>query len=364
MKVSRYNYGAQFGRVIKRTLDEMQSVLTDGDYILGVQVSRFENAFASFVGARYCVGVNSGTDALILGLIASGVKSGSRVAVQANTFHATVLAIVRIGAVPVLIDADPKNFLMDLDALERRRDLDAILPVHLFGLATDVSRVRLHAERIGAVVIEDCAQSHGAVHDGRVTGSQCSVGCFSFHPSKNLAAAGDAGACVTNDPKLAERLRELRHLGQREQNEHVGIGFNSRLDSIQAVILNAKLPMLAAWNDARIAVAERYRAELSNLPVTFQAAGGPREHVYHLFQLRTGARDGLLSHLKAAGVDATIRYPVSIQHQPAFQNAGWTRGAYPVADALASELLCLPIRPDMSEQEVDHVVSAVRGFFR
>ena len=148
MQVLRYNYDAQFGHGLKRTLDEIQSLLTDGNYILGAQVSKFENAFASFVGSKYCIGVNSGTDALILGLITSGLKPGSRIAVQANTFHATVLAIVRAGAVPVLIDADPQSFLMDLDALERQRDLDAILPVHLFGLATDVSRVRRYAERI------------------------------------------------------------------------------------------------------------------------------------------------------------------------------------------------------------------------
>jgi dTDP-4-amino-4,6-dideoxygalactose transaminase len=362
--VLRYNYAAQFSHCAKTTLDEIQRLLTEGSYILGKQVEEFEDAFASFIGARYCVGVNSGTDALILGLLASGLKPGSRVAVQANTFHATVLAIVRVGAIPVLIDADPHNFLMDLHALERHRDLDAILPVHLFGLATDVGRVRRHAERIGAVVIEDCAQSHGAVHDGCVTGSQSSVGCFSFHPSKNLAAAGDAGACVTSHPRIAGRLRELRHLGQREQNEHLAVGFNSRIDSIQAVILSAKLPMLEAWNDARIAIAARYREELWNLPVTFQATGGPREHVYHLFQLRTKARDGLVNHLKAAGIDATIRYPVAVQHQPAFRDAGWAKGTYPVADALASELLCLPIRPDMSEEEVGHVVAAVRGFFR
>ena len=363
MNVSRYNYRSQFDGCLTNVLDQLQRILIDGSYILGDDVTTFEESFARFVGSRYCVGVNSGTDALIMALVACGLGTGSRIAVQANTFYATLLAILRVGAVPVLIDADPTTFLMDLDALERERKLDAILPVHLFGLASDLTRIRRHAERVGAIVIEDCAQAHGAVHNGRMTGVYGSVGCFSFHPSKNLAAAGDAGACVTNNHRIAERLRQLRNLGQSEQNDHVVVGFNSRLDAIQAVVLNAKLPKLNGWNAARIAIAKRYRTELSGLPVSFQSTGDPEEHVYHLFQLRTGARDALLEHLQANGIEATIRYPVPIPRQRVFSNLGWTEGVYPVADALASELLCLPMRPDVTEGEVEQVVTSVRDFF-
>ncbi|WFU25477.1 DegT/DnrJ/EryC1/StrS family aminotransferase [Bradyrhizobium sp. CB1717] len=363
MIVSRYNYTSQFGDQLPVTVAAIQEALLNGDYILGNHVESFETSFASLIGANYCVGVNSGTDALILGLSACGLGQGSRIAVPASTFHATILAVVRIGAIPILIDADPRTFLMDLDSLEGERHLDAILPVHLFGLAADMEKIRLHANRIGAIVIEDCAQAHGAMDGSRRTGALGAVGCYSFHPSKNLAAAGDAGACVTNDAEIAERLRWLRQLGQKAQNDHLVAGFNSRLDVIQAIVLSVKLPKLEQWNQARAAIAARYRSELGIYPVSFQDPRGPGEHVYHLFQMRTRDRDALLKHLRALGVDATIRYPVPVHQQPAFRQEPWAQGRFPVAEALAKELLCLPIRPDLTDEEITHVLRSVGEFF-
>src|SRR5205823_12315975 len=220
------------------------------------------------------------------------------------------------------------------------------------------------AKRNDLAVIEDAAQAHGARIGNRMVGSFGVFGCFSFHPSKNLAAAGDGGAIAVNSDDLAEHVRCLRELGQSGQNNHVLLGFNSKLDAIQARVLSWKLPYLDAWNGRRREIAAMYRERLGELPVRFQGTTPGEEHVYHLFQLRTTRRDGLLSHLRKAGIDAVVRYPAPIPLQKAFSDCNWRQGQFPVAERLAKELLCLPIRPDMSVAEVDYVCDHVTGFFR
>jgi len=363
MIAKRYNFAAQFAGIAGAVEQAIGKALIDGNYILGPEVEAFEAEFAAFCQVRNCVGMNSGTDALILALLAVGIGPGHRVAVQANTFYATVASICLTGATPVLIDACPDTFLMDLEKLAALDSIDAILPVHLYGLATDMGRTLEIARLQGALVIEDCAQAHGAMWAGRPVGSFGRVGCFSFHPSKNLSAAGDAGGCVTSDAELNERLRMLRHLGQVDQNDHRFIARNSRLDVIQSIVLRAKLPSLSAGNLRRREIAERYRAGLTGLPVKFQAAGDPGEHVYHLFQLGSDCRDLLLDFLVSNGVDATVRYPLPIHLQPAFGHLGLAEGSFPVAERLARQLLCLPIRPDMSDDEVEFIVDTVRLYF-
>jgi dTDP-4-amino-4,6-dideoxygalactose transaminase len=365
MKVSRYNYPSQFGDDFQRLLQDIKNMILQGHYILTDEVRQFELDFARCLGAQHACGVNCGTDALVIALFVLGVKDGAEVITQANTFHATVAAIRLAGATPVLVDANEESFLIDESQVEaaitaRTR---VILPVHLYGKPTPMEGLLKLAERKQIDVIEDAAQAHGAQIGNRTVGTFGIMGCFSFHPSKNLAAAGDGGAIVTDSEEMNERIQLCRALGQSSQNDHVTLGLNSKLDAIQARILSWKLPYLQAWNQARREVAEWYRDRLNALPIQFQKASLEEKHVYHLFQVRTDARDRLLTHLRTSGVDAVVRYPTPIHLQRAFSDCGWREGQFPIAERLARELLCLPIRPDMSIDEVDFVADRVSEFF-
>lgn len=365
MQVNRYNYAVQFGAALPSLLEDIQQMLMDGQYILTEEVNNFERAFGDYLGGQHVCGVNTGTDALIIALLALGVGPGDEVVTQANTFHATVAAICFVGATPGLVDVNDKTFLMDDAQLEaaitpRTR---VLMPVHLFGKPTPMGRILTLADKYGLAVIEDAAQAHGARIDGKRAGTFGTMGCFSFHPSKNLAAAGDGGALVTADPQLYEAIKQRRSLGQHGQNHHVVLGLNSKLDAIQARILHYKLSYLDQWNADRRRVAQWYRERLAHLPLHFQQWDSHEEHVFHLFQIRTDRRDALLHHLQSSGVDAVIRYPTPIHLQPAFASQGWRQGQFPVAERLANELLCLPIRPDMERVEVDYVTACTEAFF-
>lgn len=364
MRVNRYDYVSQFGDT-DDLISDIKSMLLRGDYILTREVERFEQEFAAWLGARFVVGVNSGTDALVLALRTLGVGPGDEVITHANTFYATVAAIVLTGATPVLVDADEHSYLIDTEqaAAAVTPRTRAIIPVHLYGKPTPMRRLIELGERSSFPILEDAAQAHGARIDGRAAGTIGAIGCFSFHPSKNLAAAGDAGALVTEDERYDRSLRVQRNLGQAAQNEHVALGINSKLDAIQARILRHKLGRLAGWVKERNDVAALYRDRLHGLPVTWQRVDDDEVHAYHLFQIRTEKRDALLSHLTSIGIDAVTRYPTPIHLQAPFGGYGWRRGQFPVAEQLASQLLCLPIRPSMPEAEVEYVVEGVRTFF-
>ncbi len=341
-------------------------MLVNGHYILSEEVVAFERAFGAYLEVAHVRGVNSGTDALMLALLALGVGPGDEVVTQANTFHATVAAIRLVGATPVLVDVDETTFLIDdawLGAAMTTRTR-VLMPVHLFGQPTPMTPILALADTHQLAVVEDAAQAHGAKLNGRRVGSFGTAACFSFHPSKNLAGAGDGGAVVTNRAELAVALEHRRALGQAAQNHHVTIGLNSKLDAIQAKILHYKLAFLDAWNASRRLIAARYRDQLSHLPLQFQGEVPGSEPVFHLFQIRTDRRDALLEHLRASGVDAIVRYPTPIHLQPAFADCGWRKGQFPIAERLAGELLCLPLRPDMSMGEVDYVTEVVDAFFR
>jgi dTDP-4-amino-4,6-dideoxygalactose transaminase len=362
--VSRYNYPHQLGDV-DALLIELRSMLLNGDYVLGKAVSDFEAAFAAYCQCAYARGVNTGTDALVITMRALGIGAGDEVIVPANTFHATVAAIELAGATPILVDADPRSYLLDERQLpgvlsDRTK---AIIPVHLFGKPVPMSNILELASRRRLLVIEDAAQAHGALYKGERVGSFGVAGCFSFHPSKNLAAAGDAGAIVTQDRDLAERIDLYRALGQRQQNEHVVVGLNSKIDALQAKVLSWKLHRLDEWNRSRARIAALYRTELDDLPVSFQSCDTDETHVYHLFQIQTPRRDELLRFLKGRGIDAVVRYPTPIHLQPAFQRWGWKQGQFPVSERLSKELLCLPLRPAMDQTEIDFVIQGVRDFF-
>ncbi len=362
--VPRYDYRQQFGD-IDSLVSDLRNLLLDGNYVLGKDVAEFEAAFAAYCGCQCARGVNTGTDALAIAMRALGIGLGDEVITAANTFHATVAAIEQSGASPVLVDADPDTFLLDIAQLSRALTTKtrAIVPVHLFGKPLPMAPLLALAESKGVLVIEDAAQAHGAKLDGKRVGSFGAAGCFSFHPSKNLAAAGDAGAIVTDDAALARKFDMYRSLGQRNQNEHLVVGWNSKMDGIQARVLAWKLPHLDEWNRSRADIANVYRSALCDLPISFQRTDANEVHVYHLFQIRVQARDKLLAFLRSKGIDAIVRYPTPIHLQPAFERWGWRKGQFPVSERLADELLCLPIRPAMREEETQFVIQAVRDFF-
>jgi dTDP-4-amino-4,6-dideoxygalactose transaminase len=365
MKVKRYDYRSQFER-FDDFVTAMSAMVIDGHYVLSEEVNEFESTFAAYLQCAFVVGVNTGTDALLCSLKSLALGPGSEVVTHANTFNATVAAICLAGLKPLLVDADKDSFLMDtgqaIGAMTSRTHV--LLPVHLYGKPTPMDELLRESERKGIYVVEDAAQAHGARLHGRRMGTFGTLGCFSFHPSKNLAAAGDGGAIATNQVDLKERLFELRSLGQAGQNNHMQVGYNTKLDSIQAKVLSWKLPSLDRWNEQRREIARQYRERLSDLPLTFQSWTEGEEHVFHLFVIRTVKRDALLKHLQSKGVDAVVRYPVPIHLQPAFSQYGWRRGQFPVAEALARELLCLPMRPNLTTAEIDYVADCVRSFFR
>ncbi|WP_369192334.1 DegT/DnrJ/EryC1/StrS family aminotransferase [Streptomyces sp. R08] len=367
-KIPKYNYADQFPDLDSAALPAIRRLLLSGEYILGPEVTQFEDDFARFLDVEHAVGVNSGTDALILALDALGIGPGDEVVTVANSFHATAQAIVRCGASPVLVDCGDDDFLISLDqvAAAVNSRTRAVVVVHLFGRAADVESAAALCDHRGLFLIEDCAQAAGARSRGKRVGTTSHAGCWSFAPAKNLAAAGDGGAVTTAHGDTARQVRLLRHFGQPVQNRHDLVGYNSRLDSLQALLLAQKLKHLDAWNTARARVADGYRQRLSELPLSVQEQGGPGEHVYHLFQVRAESaevRDGLVNCLQDAGVDAVVRYPVPLHLQGAFSFLGHRRGAFPIAEALAQQTLCLPIRPDLSERDLDYVCAVIAQFF-
>jgi len=339
-------------------------IMKSGAFVLGPDVTEFETAFASYCDTSHCVGVANGTDALELALRALDVGPGDEVVLPANTFIASALAVARAGATPVLVDARDGDLLIDPVAVEAAVGprTCAILAVDLFGQVAPFEDIARIAEMRGLVVVEDAAQSQGARRDGRRAGSFGDVAGTSFYPGKNLGAYGDGGAVTTARDDVAERIRRLRNYGSEIKYHHPETGFNSRLDTLQAAVLNAKLAHLDAWNSQRREAASRYDARLGDvgdlrLPVT----DGPNEPVWHIYQVRVPKRDAVLEKLHAAGIGAGIHYPVPIHLQGAFASLGKGKGSFPVAEAAAEEMISLPLFPGITEAQQDQVVDAVRA---
>ena len=336
-------------------------VMRMGSFSLGPEVEAFEAEFAHLMGAAHGVGVGSGTDALHLALRSLGVGEGDEVITAVNTFTATAEAIVMAGARPVFVDIDPDTYLMDLDLVEAviTPRTKAIIPVHLYGQCVDMDAVNAIAARHGLKVVEDACQAHGATRGGHVAGTSGDAGCFSFYPSKNLGAAGDGGMVLTNDPDVAARVRLLRNHGEDERRLHVEVGYCSRLHGLQAALLRAKLPRLAAWNESRRVAAERYEEALSGLPVVLPATAARARHVYHLYIIRTSDRDAFRSRLAERGVQTGIHYAVPLHAEPAFAYLHYKDGDFPVAERVASQIVSLPMFPYLSSAEVQSVARAV-----
>jgi dTDP-4-amino-4,6-dideoxygalactose transaminase len=346
-------------------------VLASGQYIGGREVEAFEAAFAAWLGTAHAVGTGSGTDALELALRACGIGRGDLVYTVSHTAVATVAAIERAEAIPVVVDIAPGGFAMDPAALEAALDarLDgrpaAVIPVHLYGEAADLAPILTLARRRGLRIIEDCAQSHGALYRGRQTGTFGDIACFSFYPTKNLGALGDAGMTATADPELAVALRELREYGWRERYVSARVGINTRLDPLQAAILGARLPRLADNNMRREAIAARYDKGLAGLPLGLPGRHAERGHVYHQYVVRSGERDRLREHLRQAQIGTGIHYPVPVHLQPAYRGrlGEFPKGLGETTRA-AGEILSLPIYPQLAAAAVDRVIAEIRRFFR
>ncbi len=366
VQVPFFDAAAQQRSVMAETAAAVQAVLDGARFILGPQVGEFEQAFAHFVGVRHAVGVSSGLDALRLALMALDVVPRDEVILPANTYIATALAVSAVGARAVLVDCDPHTYLMDLSQVgpsitTRTR---VLIPVHLTGQAADMDGVWELARPHGLYVVEDAAQAHGASYRGRSCGAWGTLGCFSFYPSKNLGACGDAGMVTTGDGRLAERVRRLRNYGEEVKYHHVEKGVNARLDTLQAAVLSVKLRRLAAWNQARNRLAETYRELLTGVgDLAFQERAPGSTHVYHLFVVETGKRDGLREHLHGVGIQTGVHYPIPVHLQPAYEDLGYKQGDFPNAERLAATTLSLPMFPELRSDQVAFVAEQVRRFF-
>ncbi len=349
-------------------------VLQRGDFILGQAVTEFEQAFATACGVEYGVGVGCGTDALALGMQACGIGVGDEVLVPANTFIATAIGILRTGATPVFVDCDPRTALLDLEAAAKAvtPKTKAIVPVHLYGQLIDPQAVLAFADHYNLMIFEDAAQAHLGHRDGYRAGSIGMAAGFSFYPSKNLGAFGDGGILVTNQAEVAQRVRNLRNYGAPKKYLHTDLGTNSRLDSIQAAVLNVKLPYLENWNRDRNTIAKQYHTLLSPLQeqgiltLENQSAEG---HVYHLYVIRVTpecrvSRDTLQAKLGEFGVQAGIHYPIPCHLQPAYQHLGYQAGDFPQTEALSQQILSLPMFPGMNQAQIQQVVDAITAIVR
>ena len=345
-------------------------VLDGGVYILGREVEVFEAAFANFVRVAHAIGVASGTDAIEIALRACGIGSGDLVFSVSHTAVATIAAIERAGATPVLVDVEPGTYTMAPRELLRALQSPlagrpaAVLPVHIYGQPAELSALTEIARIHGLRLIEDCAQSHGALYRGRAVGSFGDIACFSFYPTKNLGALGDGGMVVTNDPALAAALREIREYGWRERYVSARAGINSRLDPIQAAILGVKLRSLEADNARRQVVADRYDTGLTGLPLALPARRPQATHVFHQYVIRLAERDALRAALQAAGIGSGIHYPVPVHQQPAYSGRlACGPSGLGVTERAAPQILSLPIYPQISDEAVDRVIAEIRSFF-
>ena len=341
----------------------IQRVLNHAHFILGQEVEAFEAAFAEYVGAAGAVGVSSGTAALFLALKACNIGPGDEVITTAHTFIATAEAISQTGARSVFVDIDPITYTIDPDQVEQAitSRTKAIVPVHLYGQPADMEPLLRIARRYRLRVIEDAAQAHGAEYQGRRCGSLGDLACFSFYPGKNLGAYGDAGAVTGNDPDLLARVRRLRDHGRTTKYEHEEIGFGERLDALQAAVLRVKLGHLDEWTAARRRWANVYSELLSGLPVSLPLEAAGRKHVYHLYVIRVpGKRNALLNFLKQRGIEAAIHYPVPLHRQPAYARLGYVGLSLPETEKAASEVLSLPMYPELTEDKIATVAKAIR----
>jgi dTDP-4-amino-4,6-dideoxygalactose transaminase len=343
---------------IKEEIDAaLLEAVASSQFVLGEELTRFEEEFASYCGTRYCVGVGSGTAAIHLALEALGVSQGDEVIVPANTFFGSVSPVLKLGATPVLVDCDSESATIDVDATSGAVGprTKAVLAVHLYGQPADIDPLAQLCASRSIALIEDACQAHGARYKGRRAGSLGRIAAFSFYPSKNLGAFGDGGGLTTDDEDLAKRIRVLRNLGQSRKYTHVAEGWNERLDTIQASVLRVKLRHLDRWNARRVRHAAAYEAALSGHGILTPQSAPWAEHVWHVYAVRTPRREELRQALAADGIATGIHYPVPLHQQPALSRLGYAAGAFPVTEAWAREVLSLPMFAELERHEIERV---------
>ncbi|MAZ77844.1 MAG: erythromycin biosynthesis sensory transduction protein eryC1 [Legionellaceae bacterium] len=349
---------------IRQELDSaIKAVIDHNSFISGPQVQLFEEAFANYHQAKYAIGCSSGTSALHLALLTCGVKAGDEVILPSHTFIATAEAVSHLGATPVFVDIDEKTFNIDPKNIEQAitDKTAAIIAVHLYGQCANMPAISAIAKKHGLKLIEDAAQAHGATYDEKFVGSWGDVACFSFYPGKNLGAFGDAGALITNDEGTAENVRLLLDHGRESKYTHLCIGYNYRLDSLQAAILSVKLKYLSRWTEQRREIAEQYNQLLKDAEVITPDVDPLAKHVYHLYVIKIKDRDRWCEYLKTRGVIAGIHYPTPLHLQPAYQFLNYKAGDFPVTERVAHEILSLPIFPGQTPEQVRCVADIIRA---
>jgi dTDP-4-amino-4,6-dideoxygalactose transaminase len=350
---------------IKKEIDEVVlATLESGHFILGPHVTKFEESIAAYLGVNHAVGLASGTDALVIAMRALNIGVGDEVIIPAYTFFATAGTVMAVGATPVFVDIDPQSYLMDVSRIKAAvtSKTKAIIPVHLYGHPAEMKPILAIAREYGLKVIEDNAQGFGAEYLGKKTGSLGDIGCLSFFPTKNLGAFGDAGMVVTNDPALAERMRMLRTHGWKKKYYSEEVGYNSRLDALQAAILQAKLPYADSWNEKRRALAHRYTEHLAPLGIVTPVEKEWGRHVYHLYIIRVEKRDELQAFLKQKGIASEVYYPLPPHLSVPCRQFGYKEGDYPHAELAAKQTLALPLYPELTESQQDEVIKVVSEF--
>lgn len=372
MNIPLLDLQAQY-RSIKKEVDDVLAKVVDSQYfILSPEVAALEKEIAAYCDTTVAAGVASGTDAIILALKAAGIGAGDKVITTPFTFFATAESISILGATPLFVDIEEHSFNIDADKVEEllgkaqsaeRKAIKAIIPVHLYGQCANMERIMDIARKYDLKVIEDCAQSIGATRKGKKSGSFGTAGCLSFFPSKNLGGFGDGGMVVSSDEAFIKRVKRLRVHGSSEQYIHEEIGFNSRLDSLQAAILRVKLRKLDEWLDGRRVVAKRYDAALSGLPISTPKIDDGNAHTYHQYTLVTDRRDELMKHLNDSGVGSRVYYPVPMHLQPCYKDLGYKEGAFPISERISKQALSVPVYPELTEEKIEYIISTVREFF-
>jgi dTDP-4-amino-4,6-dideoxygalactose transaminase len=362
--VPLFDLKTQFQSIREEIRQAIDEVLDNAHYILGPAVEAFESDFSAYCGVSHSIGVNNGTNAIQLALLAAGVGPGDEVITIPHTFIATVSAIRYTGARPVLVDVEPETLTIDTSQIEAAITprTKAVIPVHLYGHPAEMDTILDVAHRHGLKVIEDCAQAHGAFYKGRRVGSIGDYGCFSFYPSKNLGACGEGGLVTTSNDEGAQKLRMLRDWGARIKNDHDLLGFNMRMEGLQGAVLRVKLRYLDAWIERRRACAAFYDEELSEQDLFLPREQPGSSHVYHLYVVRSENRDELRSHLESSGVQSGIHYPTPVHLQKAHADLKYKRGDFPISERAADSVLSIPMFPELTREQRNHVVAAIKTF--
>lgn len=363
-RVPFFDLKRQHAALRDELLPAIEAVMQKTAFSGGEFTDTFEKEFAEYCGAEYARGVGSGTSALHLALVALGVGAGDEVIVPSHTFIASAWGISYVGAKPVFVDCLPDTWEVDPAAVEKAvtKKTRAIIAVHLYGVPCDIGALQKIAKEHDLFLVEDCAQALGALHKGTKVGSIGDIGCFSFYPSKNLGAYGEAGAITTNDDDVAERVRMLRSHGEKEKYVHEMIGYNERMDGIQAALLSVKLKYLDAWNAQKAEIVKKYVNGMKNLAVTLQVIPENVKPAYHLFVITTEDRKAFIEHMKSRGIDTSMHYPTPCHLQKAYASLGYARGDLPHTEYIAEHCVSLPLFPEMTDEEVDRVINAVNSY--